>query len=115
MAESHVDKSISNSKHLNPAAGGDTSELEAKLDRVINLLKSKFPGSVQRPLMVSNNYCFYLRASGADGGNTPVVPGLFLASGERASDLIGISYDRPACKRPSIETLDIKGLFLYDI
>jgi hypothetical protein len=26
-----------------PAAGGDTSELEAKLDRVIGLLKSKFP------------------------------------------------------------------------
>ena len=26
-----------------PAADGDTSELEAKLDRVINLLKSKFP------------------------------------------------------------------------
>ena len=25
------------------AAGGDTSELEAKLDRVIGLLKSKFP------------------------------------------------------------------------
>jgi hypothetical protein len=26
-----------------PAAGGDTSELEAKLDKVIGLLKSKFP------------------------------------------------------------------------
>ena len=26
-----------------PAAGGDTSELEAKLDKVISLLKSKFP------------------------------------------------------------------------
>ena len=26
-----------------PAADGDTSELEAKLDRVIGLLKSKFP------------------------------------------------------------------------
>ena len=26
-----------------PAAGGDTSELEAKLNKVVGLLKSKFP------------------------------------------------------------------------
>jgi hypothetical protein len=43
-----------------------------------------------------------LRASGADGVYTPA---LFLASGK----------EQVACMKDLIKTLDIEGLFLYDI
>ena len=54
-------------------------------------LKKKFKHSG------TDGFLLYLRASGADGGNTPA---LFLASGKRASGVHERPYEGWLCKPP---------------